>query len=167
MSDVRKFPNGGFDIVVLKKQDVLDSIDDNIIDKEIAFAIIEQCELQAAEYISQGRWTGLPYIGNVRVPKFKQFEQDAVQQALIQEAKDNLSTEDYIMFRKKLTVDNMVRAKNQRYFNYIVSCAVGKNRDLYKFLVKTKGESYAKIFLFASAHITSTDNEYVNLEEDD
>ena len=50
MADTFKFPNGGYDVTVLKRQDILDCIDANIIDKEVALAIVDQCELDAAEF---------------------------------------------------------------------------------------------------------------------
>ena len=37
MSDIYKFPSGGYEVTVFKKQDILDCIDNNILDKEIAF----------------------------------------------------------------------------------------------------------------------------------
>lgn len=165
MADTFKFPNG-FDVTVLKRKDIMDCIDNNIIDKEVAYALIEQCEFQAAEYIKQGRWTGLPFIGNVRVPKAKLMEADPAQQALIDEAKETLDANQYIMFRRQLSSDNYKKVSAERYFNYITSMAVTKNRKLYDKLCKTKGERYAKIFLFCSKHITAINNEYVNLEED-
>lgn len=167
MADIFKFPNGGYDVTVLKRQDILDCINANIIDKEVALAIVDQCELDAAEFIKEGRWTGLPFIGNVRVPKAKLMEEDPVQQALIDEAKATLDSKQYIMFRRQLSSDNHKRAANERYFNYIVSQAVTKNRKLYFKLCDTKGEHYAKIFLFASKHVVATNNEYVNLEDDE
>ena len=167
MADTFKFPNGGYDVTVLKRQDILDCIDANIIDKEVALAIVDQCELDAAEFIKEGRWTGLPFIGNVRVPKAKLMEEDPVQQALIDEAKATLDSKQYIMFRRQLSSDNYKRASNERYFNYIVSQAVTKNRKLYLKLCDTKGEHYAKIFLFASKHVVAINNEYVNLEDDE
>ena len=167
MADTFKFPNGGYDVTVLKRQDILDCIDANIIDKEVALAIVDQCELDAAEFIKEGRWTGLPFIGNVRVPKAKLMEEDPVQQALIDEAKATLDSKQYIMFRRQLSSDNYKRAANERYFNYIVSQAVTKNIKLYLKLCDTKGEHYAKIFLFASKHVVAINNEYVNLEDDE
>lgn len=167
MADTFKFPNGGYDVVVLKKQDILDCIDDNILDKEVALAIIEQCEVHAADFIREGRWTGLPFIGNVRIPKHRVMQEDPAQQALIEEAKQTLDPNQYLMFRRQLTVENIKQAKHERYFNYIVSIAVNKNRKLYNKLCKERGEKYAKIYLFASKHITAIDNEYVNLKEDD
>ena len=166
MADTFKFPNGGYDVTVLRKQDILDCIDKNIIDKDLAFSIVEQCEMDAADFISKGRWTGLPFIGNVRMSRMKVLEKDPVQQALIEEAKENLTHQQYIVFRRQLTKENAKLIKNTRYYNYITSMAVTKNKLLYKKLCATKGEVYARIFLYASSHVTATDNEYVNLEED-
>lgn len=167
MSDTYKFPNNGYDVIVCKKQDILDCIDSNIIDKEIALEIVTQCELDAANFIREGRWAGIPFIGNIRIPKSKLMEKDPAQQALIEEAKEQLDPKQYILFRKQLNVDNSERIKQERYYKYIVSIAVNKNRKLYKELCKTKGEVYARIFLFASKNITSINNEYVNLEDDE
>lgn len=167
MSDIYKFPNNGYDVIVCKKQDILDCIDSNIIDKEIALEIVSQCELDAANFIREGRWTGIPFIGNIRIPKSKLMEKDPAQQALIEEAKEQLDPKQYILFRKQLNVNNTQRIKQERYYKYIVSIAVNKNRKLYKELCKTKGEVYARIFLFASKNITSINNEYVNLEDNE
>ena len=65
-TEIRKFPNG-YDVRVVRKQDILDCIDENIIDKEIALELITQCEIDACQYINEGKWTGLPYIGSVRL----------------------------------------------------------------------------------------------------
>lgn len=165
MADVFKFPNGGYDVVICKRQDILDCIDDNIIDKEIALAIINQCEIDAADCIRQGRWTGLPFIGNVRVPKHIQMINSSEQQALIKDAKDTLNKDAYIMFRKKLIGENINQVKQERYYKYIVSIEVNKKRALYRKLCDEKGEVYARIFLYASAHITATNNEYINIED--
>lgn len=167
MSDIYKFPNNGYDVIVCKKQDILDCIDSNIIDKEIALEIVSQCELDAANFIREGRWAGIPFIGNIRIPKSKLMEKDPAQQALIEEAKEQLDPKQYILFRKQLNVNNTERIKQERYYKYIVSIAVNKNRKLYKELCKTKGEVYARIFLFASKNITSINNEYVNLEDNE
>lgn len=167
MADTYKFPNGGYEVTVHKRQDILDCIDENIIDKEIALAIVEQCELNAADFIKEGRWTGIPYIGNIRVPKAKLMESDPEQQALIEEAKANLDPNQYILFRKQLSGENHKQAKHERYYKYITSIAVNRNRKLYKKLCETKGEAYARIYLYASKSVTAVNNEYVNLEEDE
>ena len=40
MADTYKFPGGGYDVTVFKKQDVLDCIDKNILDKDVAYEIV-------------------------------------------------------------------------------------------------------------------------------
>lgn len=167
MADTFKFPNGGYDVRVCRKQDILDCIDKNIIDKDIALAIVEQCEMDAANFIREGRWTGIPFIGNIRVPKAKLMENDPAQQALIEEAKENLDPTQYIMFRRQLSSYNHHQVKQDRYFKYIVSMAITKNRKLYNKLCEKKGERYARIFLYASKHITAVDNEYINIDSDE
>lgn len=149
MSEIRKFPHGGFDVTVLKKSDILNCIDDNIIDKDVAFAVIDQCERDAANFINEGKWTGIPYIGNIRVPKVKLMEREDEQKELIAEAKETLNKQQYVMFRKSLIVENAVKVKKHRLYNYITSMAVNANRNLYNKLCDKKGENFAKVFIYS------------------
>jgi hypothetical protein len=167
MADTYKFPNGGYDVRVCKKQDIIDCIDENIVDKEIVLAIVEQCEVDAATFLNKGRWTGIPFIGNIRIPKTKLMEATPEQQALIQEAKDTLDNNQYIMFRKQLGNDNSKRAKQERYYKYVVSMAVSRNRKLYKRLCIEKGDVFARLFMYATYNVTAVDNEYEILNYDE
>ena len=161
MADTYKFPGGGYDVTVFKKQDVLDCINKNILDKEIALAFIEQLEVDAANFLKEGRWTGIPFIGNIRIPKLRQLEESPEQQALIAEAKENLDADKYILFRTQLGKENSKHIKQERYYRYITSIAISHNRRLYKKLCEEKGEYFARIYLYASYNITSLDNEYI------
>lgn len=165
MADTFKFPNGGYDVTICRKQDILDCIDKNIIDKEIALAIVDHCEFQAASFIREGRWTGIPFIGNIRIPKTIQMLKSDEQQALIQEAKEQLGKEQYVMFRKQLNKENVKQISQNRYYRYITSIAVNNNRKLFKKLCNTKGEVYARLFLYSTYVVTAIDNEYINLED--
>ncbi len=167
MSEQFKIPNDGCEVTVLRKQDILDCINDNIIDKEIALAIIEQCEIDAATCLSQGRWTGLPYIANVRVPAHIQEFHKKVNEELASIAKEELEGKQYVMFRKELAAESAKHAKQERLYRYLVSIAVTANKKLYRKLCDDKGEYYARIFLYACKSITSTDNEYITLDSDD
>ena len=161
MADTYKFPGGGYDVTVFKKQDVLDCIDKNILDKDVALAFIEQLEVDAANFLKEGRWTGIPFIGNIRIPKLRQLEESPEQQALIAEAKENLDADKYILFRTQLGKENSKHIKQERYYRYITSIAISHNRRLYKKLCEEKGEYFARIYLYASYNITSLDNEYI------
>ena len=161
MADTYKFPGGGYDVTVFKKQDVLDCIDKNILDKDVALAFIEQLEVDAANFLKEGRWTGIPFIGNIRIPKLRQLEESPEQQALIAEAKKNLDADKYILFRTQLGKENSKHIKQERYYRYITSIAISHNRRLYKKLCEEKGDYFARIYLYASYNITSLDNEYI------
>lgn len=167
MADTYKFPGGGYDVTVFKKQDVLDCIDKNILDKDVALAFIEQLEVDAANFLKEGRWTGIPFIGNIRIPKLRQLEESPEQQALIAEAKEKLDADKYILFRTQLGKENSKHIKQERYYRYITSIAISHNRRLYKKLCKEKGEYFARIYLYASYNITSLDNEYIIFYNDE
>lgn len=160
MANTRSFPNGGYDIVVCRKEDILQTIDNTIIDKDVALALIEQLEVDAANFLKEGRWTGIPFIGNIRIPKARQIIESDETQALVKEAKEILDSNKYILFRQQLGKEVSKQVKRERYYKYITSMAVTNNRKLYKKLCETKGEHYARIYLFANYNITSIDNEY-------
>lgn len=166
MIDTFKFPNGGYEINICRKDDIVQAAFDNITDREIALEIIDRCEKDAVQFLAQGKWISIPYIGNIRVPKNKQLIQSDEQQLLIQEAKETLDHDRYVLFKKDLQFNNKITIKANRYFNYIVSIAVGKNRKLYKSLCADKGEHYAKIYMYSISNIVSTDNEYEILNND-
>lgn len=164
MVETIKFPGGGYDVTICRKSDIIDCIDKNITDKEIALAIVEHCEFNAAKFIKEGRWTGIPFMGNIRIPKSKQMLKSTEQQALIADAKDKLDKEHYVMFRKQLHKDNKKQIAEDRYYKYITSIAVNSNKKLYRKLCETKGEVYARLYLFCSHEVVAVNNEYLNLE---
>lgn len=164
MTDSYKFP-GGKDVKVVRKQDIVDCINFNIIDKEVALAIVEQCELDAVNFLRQGKWVGIPFIGSIRASRVKQLQKSKEQQELIQYARENVSTEEYVLFRRNLAYDNERRIKAQKYYNYVLSMAVSKNRPLFKKLCKEKGIAYARIHFFLSKSICAINNEYVQVED--
>lgn len=154
MGDVFKFPNGGHEVAICRKQDILDTIYENITDREVALAIIEQCEKDAINFLKEDKWVSIPFIGNIRVPKNKVMEQSEEQQALIQEARLNLNKDAYVLFRKQLRVENKINIKNTRYHNYVTSIIANKNRKLFKRLCKEKGDLFARIYMFTLSSVT-------------
>lgn len=162
MAETFKFPNGGYDVIVCKKQDILDCINDNIVDKEVLSDIIEQCEKDAADFIVNGKWTGLPFIGNVRIPKGRLIEDKLGQKELIEEAKENLSKDKYLLFRKALTKDNATYIKKERYFNYIVTRFANKNKKVYTKLCNKRGERFARIHMYGLGNLVYVGGEINN-----
>lgn len=164
MIETHKFPNGGYEVKVFKKTDILDCINDNIIDKDIALAIVEQCEIDAANFLKEGRWTGIPFIGNIRIPKLKQIQESPEQQAIIQEAKATLDADKYVLFRQQLGKETSRRIKVERYYRYLTSIAVSHNRRIYKKLCEEKGECFARVYLYSIYNITAAEEDYLNFD---
>lgn len=154
MSDTFKFPNGGYDVTVVRKQDIIDCLDANVVDKDVVLAVISQCELDAANFISSGRWTGIPFIGSIRVPKRIQRIHSKEVQDLIEEAKNTLDKDRYLVFRHRLGSDINREERENRYYRYIVSHFVNNNRKFYNKLVKKEGEDVAQFICYTLSNLT-------------
>jgi hypothetical protein len=165
MTDTYKFP-GGTDVKIVRKEDIIETINCNIVDKEIALAIVKQCEVDAANFLRKGRWTGIPFIGSIKVPDVVKMSNTPEQKELIKAAVETTTNEQFVMFRRELAHNNEKRAKATRYYNYVLSMAVAKNRNLFKKLCKEKGVGYARIHFFLTSSITAVENEYVPVEDE-
>lgn len=163
MSEVFKFPNGGNDVTIVRKQDILNCIDENIIDKEVALAIVEQCEIDIENNILAGKWTGIPFIGSLKPKVIKKRTTKEIQN-IVSEAKIQMDKSTYVLFRKNLANDLVRQEQYNRYANYITSIAANKYKVKYRTLCKTKGESFAKIYMFLTNFILAVENEEITNE---
>lgn len=165
MADTYKFP-GGTDVKIVRKEELIETINCNIVDKEIALAIVKQCEVDAANFLRKGRWTGIPFMGSIKVPDVVKMSNTPEQRELIKDAAETATNEQFVMFRRELAYNNEKRAKATRYYNYVLSMAVSKNRNLFKKLCREKGVGYARIHFFLTSSITSVENEYIPVEDE-
>lgn len=147
MADSFKFPHG-YDVRVLRKEDVLNCIDDNIIDKDIALDIIKACEIDATNFIKEGRWAGIPFIGSIRIPKTVELLTSTESRELYKEAKDTLDTNKYVLFRHNYANYVGERVKTEKYYRYITSKFVGKNQKFFKRLSKKTNDVYARFYCY-------------------
>lgn len=162
MPESRKFPPEGYQVTVLRKQDVLKCIDDNIIDKEIALEIVRRCEIDAANFIKDGRWAGIPFLGNLRIPKIVQTFLSEDTQQLMSEAKENLDEHKYLLFRRQFATDAVKREDRERFYKYELSKFVGKNLKFFRKLATKHGEKLARVKCFTLRNMTivTEDNIY-------
>ena len=165
MQDTYKFP-GGKEIKVVRKEDIINTINTNIVDKEVALAIVRQCEIDAVNFMRKGRLTGIPFMGTIKVPDTVKMSQTKEQKDLIVAAMENTTNEQFVMFRRNLAYDNKVKIKARKYYNYVLSLSVAKNRDQFKKMCKEKGEAYASLHFFLLYSVTSVNNEYVPVEDE-
>ena len=159
MNDTIKMPSGGYDVRVARKEDIIKCIDENILDKEVMLAFINQFEVDATNFLSQGRWTSLPYIGTLRKNQYKEALNSKENKELIETAKENLDKNKYLLFRKNLRDDTARAIKRERLYKYILSQVVTKNKDFYDYLFKTKGELKARVICHSLFNLTSVNYE--------
>ena len=155
MTDTLKFPRGGYDVRVLRKEDVIASIEDNIIDKDIALAIVKRCEIDAANFLREGRWAGIPFMGNIRIPKTVQRLMTEESKNIVSDAKENLDEDKYILFRKSFANDIGKQVKVERYYRYIVSKFVGKNQKFFKRIADKHGDEYARFLCYTLTELST------------
>ena len=148
MADVFQFPRGGYEVEVLRKEDILNTIDDYIIDKEIALDIIKKCEQDAIDFLQKGEWVSIPFIGSIKIPDTVKMMSDDKTKELLESAEEELDKQKYILFRRSLANDIGKRVKINRYQNYMTSKFVTNNKQLYKKLVKDFGEHIAKFLCY-------------------
>ena len=165
MQDTYKFP-GGKDVKVIRKEDIINTIKTNIVDTEVALAIVRQCEVDAVNFMKKGRLTGIPFMGTIKVPDTIRMSQTKEQKDLILAAMETTTNEQFVMFRRNLAYDNKIKIKARKYYNYVLSLSVAKNRNQFKKMCKEKGEAYARIHFFLLYSVTSVNNEYIPVEDE-
>ena len=114
----------------------------------------------------KGRLTGIPFMGTIKVPDTIKMSQTKEQRDLIVAAMENTTNEQFVMFRRNLAYDNKVKTKARKYYNYVLSLSVAKNRNQFKKMCKEKGEAYARIHFFLLYSVTSVNNEYIPVEDE-
>ena len=165
MQDTYKFP-GGKDVKVVRKEDIINTIKTNIVDTEVALAIVKQCEVDAVNFMKKGRLTGIPFMGTIKVPDTIRMSQTKEQKDLILAAMETNTNEQFVMFRRNLAYDNKIKIKARKYYNYVLSLSVAKNRNQFKKMCKERGEAYARIHFFLLYSVTSVNNEYIPVEDE-
>ena len=135
--EVRKFPAmGGYDVTIVNKNDILKTIDDNIIDKEIAYEIITSLELSCQRYVAAGDTAGIPYIGKIK---------ERLTAAIARENKETLDDAKEALDKK--------RYKYNKVYKLEIARIVSHNRRQYWNYVDTIGEVKADIMFHGIAHL--------------
>ena len=165
MQDTYKF-SGGKDVKVVRKEDIINTIKTNIVDADVALAIVRQCEVDAVNFMKKGRLTGIPFMGTIKVPDTVRTSQTKEQKDLILAAMETNTNEQFVMFRRNLAYDNKIKIKARKYYNYVLSLSVAKNRNQFKKMCKERGEAYARIHFFLLYSVTSVNNEYIPVEDE-
>lgn len=150
--EVRKFPApDGYDVTLVNKNDVLKTIDDNIIDKEIAYEIITSLELSCQKYVSAGDIAGIPYIGKIKERLTAAIARK--NKETLASAREVLDREHYIAFKYTLVTDEAKRFNYNKVYKLEIARVASHNRRQYWNYVDTVGEAKADIMFHGIAHL--------------
>lgn len=134
MSDIFKFPNGGYDVQVCRKDDIIADLNIDSDKKELLTAVVTQCEIDASNFLKEGKWTGIPYLGNMRIPEHKIKFKESGGAELLEAAKETFDEERYKIFKRQLNANIACDIKHERLYRYLTSCYVSKHKKLYNLL---------------------------------
>ena len=97
------------------------------------------------------------------------MKQNLSEMQYVQIAKETLTHEKYVLFRRNLHAETGKRVKFNRYYRYLVSTIASKHKRLYKTLISEKGETYARLYMFTLNDINEviTDGEKFIDRQDD
>jgi hypothetical protein len=145
-----KFPApDGRMVLIENKESILKCIDDNILDKEVALMFITQLEKDAQHHIENGDFTGIPYIGKIKMRAGSKAYMD--NKSTLDAAKETMSPNEFNAFKAEMMHEAVVRENQIKVFKYQTSRMANKNGKSYWHTVETLGKYKANIrYYFAT-----------------
>lgn len=141
------FPHGGYEVKLVRKEDILKTIDDNILDKDVARELINNIETKAEKIINESieGWVSIPYFGSMRRPKTIKLKVDPEFRAAAEHIYATKSKEEFVMFMKNSYNDHTAQLHYNAYFNKLVSRYARLYPIKYRQYYSDKGEHYARL----------------------
>lgn len=149
MKDIYRYPNGGYEFTVVRKQDILETIDANITDKEVMYEMIEQLEIDAFNHLKAGHWTGIPFLGSIKIPEGIKMNNTPEQKELLDEAFQTMDRNEYICFRRQLAKSNDQRIRENKIYKSKAQIVRLKNKNLSTRLFKAYSYEQAIFILYS------------------
>lgn len=140
----RKYPTkDGFELLLENKESVLKTIDDNILDKEVALLLITQLERDAQRHLEEGENVLIPYIGTIKRKTGSIVYQE--NKEVIAAAKETMTQDEFDTFKAEMMHDAVVRQNFNKVFKYQVSRMANKNGKAYWKTVRELGTPKANL----------------------
>lgn len=160
MKNTRRFP-GGAEVIVVNKKQVLETIDTNIVDKEIALELVTRLEQKAIQHLNNNEWISIPYIGNIRIPKHLQYLHTPEEQEIFKEAYNNLPSAEFSDAAHKQKYRLKCRENFYKENKYNASVNINRNKEYFKYLVDRFGESRAIFTMGALSKLQICNDEHI------
>lgn len=154
-----QYPNSIQTISVVRKEDILQTIENNIIDKEIAIDIIDQLECDAAKMLVRDYWVGIPYLVNMKygyATSAYLFNRDF--KNAVDTSYKKLSKKEFVVFRKEINNYEVSRRNAERAFKFAVRMYARKYADVYQRLCKIRGVNIANVRIYGYTKCVGVDN---------
>lgn len=162
MSSTFKFPNG-YDVEVVRQSDIFEILKDKVTDIDVVIATVQQCEKDVEKFLREGRWTGIPYMGNIRTPKITQRNNTEERKAVIEEARRTMDVKAYNEFRRNLNISDNIEIKRNRLYLTKATISANKNLKRYNWLCKKfKNISFGRFKIYSEclAKVIENTEEY-------
>lgn len=162
--ELRNFPNG-YSVRVVRKEDIIACLDKNVTDPEVVLEVIKHCELCAANYITNGQWASIPFMGSLKINIARKLARDKVKEfnagAEAYLDKENVQEKHrYYLFKKALNSDIRDKLRAESYYNYIVSLGIPRYYKQYFRVYRNCGKYAARLYIFFRMNIAAIDNRW-------
>lgn len=146
-NNIKKFPYSDYDVVIVEMADILKTIDDNIIDKDVAKELISSLEVTAYNHLKEEKGVSFPYFGTVRIPDGLTKENRLRNRDAINLAYETMDKARYVAFIKDMSKLNKERIKFRSLHENVFEIMKRKYPDLYRDVYKEKGELLGKFYI--------------------
>ena len=146
MPTTYKFPHG-YDILVYDREDIIECLDKNVTDKEVVLELINQLMIDAKQFIADGVWTGIPYLGSIRKDELREELKSEEIQNKIKEAKEVLPSTEFRKFRINIQKHLASKRYKNEKFKITVSKFQLQNKELYREYLKEGKELNDKNYI--------------------
>lgn len=135
-----------YKLVIKTKSDIIDCIKQNISDGEVLDSIISSLERTIAKSIAIDHVVTIPYIGSIG-PNYSKMSVLSNAKTL-QEAAKNLTKDEFIVFRKQLSISEQQRLDRERRARYLMAMYKNRYKLQYRKRLKAKGELNATLYCY-------------------
>lgn len=140
-----------YKLIIKTKEDVLKTISSNIVDGEVLDDIITKLETSIAKSITERKDTNLPYIGCLKQRRTLASKKT---KEIIKAAKENYSRDEYIIFRKQIYEEELLKSKRMSLYKWKLVRAKKKFYDYHLYYTRKYGETFADLFCYFRYTIT-------------
>lgn len=150
-------------IIKHSQKDILKYLNKNDKDTKIIKSIITQIEDVAAEGLNNNLCVSIPYLGRIRKSPFKLMMREG--RILLHDAKQKLTKEEYIEYRKNLYKEYRDKCLDLDYTKVYFDRLLRINKKYYNKIYVSCGKQYANLWLKRIAYLRIIEHDINDINE--